>query len=183
MNNRSLFHVLASAALLFGLAGCASLSKDECMSANWEDIGIRDGANGRPEEYLIQHSTACAKVNVVPDRGAWLHGRERGLERYCVPQRMYSIGEYGGSFDIGVCRNFDQDRLAHAYERGRDVYRLSAELGSIDSEMRGIREQLEKKDLEQKERERLAFRLGQLAYERVDAERALEDARHRGRDL
>lgn len=183
MNNRSLFRVLASAALLCGLAGCASLSKDECMSANWEDIGIRDGANGRPEEYLINHSTACAKVNVVPDRGAWLHGRERGLERYCVPQRMYSIGEYGGSFDIGVCRNFDQDRLVHAYERGRDVYRLSAELGAIDSEIRGIREKLEQKDLEQKERERLAFRLGQLTYERVDAENALEDARYRARDL
>ena len=46
------------------------------MNASWEDIGIRDGANGRPEEYLIQHSTACAKVGVSPDRGAYLHGRE-----------------------------------------------------------------------------------------------------------
>ena len=50
------------AALLCGVSGCASLSKSECMNASWEDIGIRDGANGRPEEYLIQHSTACAKV-------------------------------------------------------------------------------------------------------------------------
>ncbi len=183
MNNRSLFRVLASAALLCGLAGCASLSKDECMSANWEDIGIRDGANGRPEEYLIQHSTACAKVNVVPDRGAWTHGRERGLERYCVPQRMYSLGEYGGGFDAGVCRNFDQDRLVHAYERGRDVYRLSGELSALDSEIRDVRATLETKDIEQKERERLAYRLGQLEYDRIGAVRALEDARYRSRDL
>ena len=78
MNYRSLIQGFAGLALLCTLGGCASLSKNECLSANWEDIGIRDGANGRPEEYLIQHSTACAKVNVVPDRGAWLHGHERG---------------------------------------------------------------------------------------------------------
>jgi hypothetical protein len=183
MNNPMLCRILGAVTLLCTLGGCASLSKDECRSANWEDIGIRDGANGRPEEYLINHSTACAKVNVVPDRGAWLHGREKGLERYCVPQRMYSIGEYGGGFDVGVCRNFDQDRLSHAWQRGRDVHRLSGELNAIDGEIRDIRATLEKKDLEQKERERLAYRLGQLEYERVDALRALEDARYRARDL
>ena len=70
MNNRSLLRLLTTAALLGALSGCASLSKSECLNANWEDIGVRDGANGQPEEYLIQHSTACAKVNVAPDRGA-----------------------------------------------------------------------------------------------------------------
>ena len=101
MNNRSLLRVFAALAVLGSLGGCASLSKSECMNANWEDIGIRDGANGQPEEYLIQHSTACAKVNVVPDRGAWLHGREQGLERFCVPHRAYQLGEYGNGFDVG----------------------------------------------------------------------------------
>ena len=183
MNSRSLIRLLAAGAVLVVLTGCASLSKNECLSANWEDIGVRDGANGQPEEYLIRHSTACAKVNVAPDRGAWLHGRERGLERYCVPQRMYNIGEYNGSFDVGICRNFDQDRLVDAYEKGREVHRRADTLSEIDAEARGIRTTLEKKDLEQKERERLAYRLGQLEYERVDAERALEHARRRARDL
>lgn len=182
MNNRSL-RIVAAALLLCSLGGCASLSKSECLNANWEDIGVRDGANGQPEEYLIQHSTACAKVNVVPDRGAWLHGREQGLERYCQPHRMYAIGEYGGGFDIGICRNFDQDRLADAYEKGREVNRRAGILNGIDSELRDIRTKLEKKDLEQKERERLAYRLGQLEYERVDAEHALDSARRRARDL
>jgi hypothetical protein len=177
MGNRSLIRVLAGLALLSTLGGCASLSKNECMSANWEDIGVRDGANGRPEEYLIQHSTACAKVNVVPDRGAWLHGRERGLERFCVPHRAYSIGEYGGNFDVGICRDFDQDRLIDAYELGRDVHRFSSNVAAIDTEIREIRAILEKSDLEQKERERLAYRLGQLSYEREGALRDLDQAR------
>jgi hypothetical protein len=152
MNTRSLLRILAALAVDGSLGGCASLSKSECLSANWEDVGIRDGADGRPEEYLIQHSKACAKVNVVPDRGVWLHGREQGLERFCVSYRAYQIGENGYGFDVGICRNYDHDRL--------------------DDE-----------DVEKKERVALAFRLGQLAYERNDAQRAYEDARFGARNL
>ena len=187
MNNRSLLRVFAALAVLGSLGGCASLSKSECMNANWEDIGIRDGANGQPEEYLIQHSTACAKVNVVPDRGAWLHGRETGLERFCVPRRAYQLGEYGNGFDVGICRNFDQERLQDAYDKGRDVNQRSNELGSIDSEIRDINLRLEDKDKEhpltKKERDTLIFRLGMLTVQRVDAQRAYDDARYRARDL
>lgn len=164
-------------------SGCASLSRSECLSANWEDVGVRDGANGRGEEYLIQHSKACAEVNVTPDRESWLKGRDRGLERFCVPQRAYQIGEYGGNFDVGICRGFDEDRLARAYDRGRDVHRISEDISSLNGEINSLRNLLEKKDLEQKERERLIYRLGQLEYQRHDAQRAYEDARFRARNL
>ena len=187
MNTRSLTRIFMVAALLCGLSGCASLSKSECLNANWEDIGIRDGANGQPEEYLIQHSTACAKVHVVPDRGAWLHGREQGLERFCVPHRAYQLGEYGSGFDVGICRNFDQERLQDAYEKGHEVHRLSAELSSIDGELRDINVRLEDKDkehpLDKKERDALMFRLGVLTVERVQTQRAYDDARYRAREL
>ena len=181
--NRSLIRIFAALALLASVGGCASLSKNECLAANWEDIGIRDGANGRPEEYLIQHSKACAKVAVVPDRGAWLHGREQGLDRFCVPYRMYQLGEFGGGFDAAVCRNYDQDRLINAYEQGREVSRLAGHLASIDEEIAGINDRLDDEDVEKKERLALVYRLGQLAYQRNDAERAYEDARSRARNL
>ncbi len=180
--NLSLVKLLVPVMLLT-MSGCASLSKKECMAADWEDVGIRDGANGRPEEYLIQHSTACARVGVAPDRERWLRGREKGLDRFCVPHRAFQAGEYGGGFDAGICRNYDQDRLVFAYEAGRDIYQRTSELTAIDTEMRDIHTALENKELEKKERERLAFRLGVLTVQRVDAQRALEDARYRGRDL
>jgi len=183
MQNRSLIRVFAVLAMLAALSGCASLSKSECLNANWQDIGIRDGANGQPEEYLIQHSTACAKVGVAPDRERWLAGREQGLERFCTAPRAYQIGENGGSFDAAICRNYDQERLFSAYQQGRDVNRLAGELGSIDGELRDIRAALEQKNLEAKERERLAYRLGQLEYQRNEAQRAYDDARYRARNL
>lgn len=183
MNTRSLLRIFTALAVLASLGACASMSKNECMAANWEDVGIRDGANGRPEEYLIQHSKACAKVAVVPDRGAWLHGREQGLDRFCVPYRMYQLGEYGGGFDAAICRNYDQDRLVNAYEQGLEVHRLADVLAGIDGEIHGINDRLDDEDLEKKERVALAFRLGQLAYQRNDAQRAYEDARFRARNL
>jgi hypothetical protein len=183
MMNRSLAFPALALLALASLSGCASISESECMSANWEDIGIRDGANGRPEEYLIEHSKACSKVSVSPNRTAWLKGREQGLERFCTPYRVYQIGESGGGVDLGVCRGFDEERLQNAYERGRDVNRLAAEVSGIDNEMRDVHAQLQRKDLEQKERERLAYRLGQLEYARRDAQDAYDHARDRARNL
>jgi hypothetical protein len=175
--------ILAALSLLATLGGCASISKSECLNADWEDIGVRDGANGQSEEQLIRHSTACAKVGVTPDRERWLKGRDIGLERFCVPHRAYRIGESGGGFDLGICHNFDQDRLQHAYELGRDVNRYASDVSSIGNEINGIRATLEQGNLEQKERERLIYRLGQLEYARNDAQRAYEDARYRARNL
>jgi hypothetical protein len=183
MNAKSLVTLILLAAAALASTGCASLSKSECLSANWEDIGVRDGANGRAEEYLIQHSKACSKVQVTPDREAWLDGRTRGLERFCVPYRVYQIGEYGAGFDVGICRGYDEDRLLSAHQKGLDVYRLGNAVASLDSEIRGIRVALDQKELEPKERDRLVYRLAQIEYERHDAVNAYERARWRARDL
>lgn len=182
--NASAVKLLAALALVATLSGCASLSKSECLAADWEDIGVRDGANGRPEEYLIQHAKACSKVDVVPDRGAWQHGRVRGLERYCVPHRAYRDGESGSGFNLEQCVNYDQERLTDAWRKGNDVHRISNDLSSIDGEIHSIRDQLENDEkLDHEAREHLAYRLGQLGYERIQAQRAYEDALDRARDL
>jgi hypothetical protein len=181
--NRSLIRLLAALALVGSLTGCASLSKSECLSADWEDVGIRDGAYGRPEEYLIQHAKACSKVNVVPDRGAWQHGRERGLERYCVVRNAYQAGEYGNGFNLEQCVNFDQERLGDAWQKGHEVHRLAGRIDSIDGEIHDVRTALDDEELEKQERKRLAYRLGVLAYERVDAQRQYEDALGRAQEL
>jgi hypothetical protein len=88
---------------------------------------------------------------------------------------------------VGICRNFDQDRLQVAYEKGRDVHERSNELSNIDSEIRDINTRLEDKDKEhpltKKERDSLLIRIGMLTVQRVDAQRAYDDARYRARDL
>jgi hypothetical protein len=73
--------------------------------------------------------------------------------------------------------------LFAAYSQGRDLNHLAGEIDSVENEMRDIRNRLEKKDLEPKERERLAYRLGGLQQQRDDAQRAYDEARFRARQL
>ena len=49
--------------------------------------------------------------------------------------------------------------------------------------MGDINARLDEEDVEKKERIALAFRLGELAYQRNDVQRAYEDARSRARNL
>jgi len=63
--------LLIAIALLFGLAACASVSREECLAGNWEEIGFRDGTNGQFSSYIQQHVKACQKVEVTPDPVAW----------------------------------------------------------------------------------------------------------------
>ncbi|MDH3265262.1 MAG: DUF2799 domain-containing protein, partial [Paracoccaceae bacterium] len=58
----------ALAALSFSLlAACASLTEEECRTADWVRIGVRDGAEGRGTDHVEAHRRACAGVGVSPD--------------------------------------------------------------------------------------------------------------------
>jgi hypothetical protein len=172
-------------ALLFtfalALQGCASLSKDDCRVANWQDIGRRDGRNGYSEDRLMDHAKACAKVGVTPDRDAWLQGRDEGLESYCDPRHGFRIGDSGSGFSNGICRNYDEGAFISAFEEGRELYRLRGEIDQISQEMQNISHALENKELERKERERLAYQLGLLTAQRIDAQHRYDRARYESR--
>lgn len=67
--------------LSFTVSGCATLSKEECLTGNWEEIGFRDGTNGRTSDYLQSHAKACEKSDVRPVQSLWEKGRQRGCLR------------------------------------------------------------------------------------------------------
>ncbi len=179
-------HALRTIALLtlasFALGGCATLSKDECRSADWYDIGVRDGANGRGEEYVARHAEACAKLDIAPDRERWQAGRERGLERYCTVHNGFRIGEVGGSYN-GVCIAYDEHEFLRGYYLGRDVNRVKSRLDSVESEIRSHRETLKSDKLEERERNQLLYRIGELEYERGYLSREYDSLAWRGRTL
>jgi hypothetical protein len=57
------------------------MSKNECLSANWEFIGQQDGISGAGS--LAQRTTVCAKHNVVMDRALYAEGYKKGVRTYC----------------------------------------------------------------------------------------------------
>ena len=77
--------------LLALLAGCASLDKDECRTADWYAVGLEDGARGRALDRLGDHRRACAEHGVTPHTERYLAGRSEGLRSFCTYERGFGM--------------------------------------------------------------------------------------------
>jgi hypothetical protein len=182
--------LLLLAALL--QSGCASLSKAECRTADWYDIGIRDGASGRHEEHIIEHAAACERVGVAPDRERWLAGREQGLARYCTASSGYRVGLNGGSYN-DVCFANGEFEFRRGFELGGRIHGLEQRIDDLERQSRDIEARLRRADLpaddkahlalSDRERAMLRGRLRELEFEIGYQTRERESLEWRARDL
>ncbi len=169
---------------MLALTGCATLSENDCRGGDWYSIGQRDGAAGRTEDYVSQHTAACLKFGVAPDHERWLEGRERGLERFCTARSGYRIGEVGGSYE-DVCFAGGEMEFRRGYDLGLRMNRVKSRLDQIENEIRTIEGTLgtQADKLTDDERQRLNYRLRALEYERGYVRRDHDDIEWRGRSL
>lgn len=196
--------VVATLTLTLALGGCATLSKEECLTVDWRTIGYEDGAAGYAADRIGQHRKACAKHGVTPDLDEYQRGREAGLREYCVPANGFRLGAQGGSYS-GLCPPDLDGPFASAFESGRHLYVLQSRLQDAvyrleakRSELDDVEKQLARKsalavssEATKEEREqavsdvkRLAERAGrlkeeiqQLERDRIYFERDVEDYR------
>lgn len=128
--------VLACIALI-SLTGCATLSKSECLTADWQIIGLEDGANGRPTSYIGNHRSACADYGVKPNLDAYLAGHKRGVDQYCTYQTGYNLGERGSSYNK-VCPENQYAEFSSGYQKGRQAYVLLSEVRGLKDSYNGF---------------------------------------------
>lgn len=101
------------------LGGCAGLSKNECLTADWQIIGFEDGAAGRSASRIGEHRRDCAKHDVTPDKVAYDLGYEQGIRNYCSFGRGTNAGAAGES-RLQVC---PADSDYHpGYEKGLESF-------------------------------------------------------------
>ncbi|MCU0757659.1 MAG: DUF2799 domain-containing protein [Steroidobacteraceae bacterium] len=173
-----------AAMLLLAASGCASLSEKDCRAGDWYAIGLRDGAAGRTEDYVAEHSAACQEYGVAPDRDRWIEGRERGLDRFCTARNGYRIGEVGGRYD-GVCFAGAELEFRRGYDLGLRMNEVRGRLDRVENDIRVIEGQLARpsQELSDAERERLQWRLRELEQERGYVRREHDEIEWRGRSL
>lgn len=145
------------------LPGCATLSEEECKTADWGRLGYQDGAAGHPESRLAEHAEACAKVNIRPMTDIWRSGWDRGVRAYCVPSVGWREGLAGRSYQ-GVCRGRGEEAFLPAYNTGAEIHRLESRISSNDADIRRLERELSKADHD-KERRRIRDRLRDLDWE------------------
>lgn len=129
------------AALLAFLGACASLTQEECLSADWRAIGYNDGVRGRLESYVSRHFDACSKVGITPDVQAWQAGRVQGLPLYCTPSNAYSVGRAGNDLSP-VCPVSQRNVLFQNWDWGHEYYQITQQISDLEQELRDIRRQM-----------------------------------------
>lgn len=145
------------------LSGCASMTPEECLTANWHEQGLRDGMNGEPRAYIEEHRKACSKVGVVPDARQYELGRAEGIRQYCTPQNGREQGRRGRSYQRS-CPPELEGPFLEEYRAGRRVYDAEKRVEWLVSEQRTKESELSRaKDDET--RERIRRKLRDLDYQ------------------
>lgn len=124
--------------LLALLAGCASLDKDECRTADWYAVGLEDGARGRALDRLGDHRRACAEHGVTPHTERYLAGRNEGLRSFCTYERGYSQGRAGQAYS-GACPKETAGGFLAGYQRGRELHELNRRLEEARKEIARVK--------------------------------------------
>ena len=149
---------------LLTLSGCATLTDEECVAADWRAIGVGDGRNGRLPDYIAQHRKACESAGIIPDAKAWSEGRALGLPSYCTPDRAYRLGR-SGRHVAPVCPAGAEPALEAANSHGRTYFGLTREISDLRSEIRSLQSEMSNLPKEDPGRLTLLSRISALRLE------------------
>jgi Protein of unknown function (DUF2799) len=166
------------------LSGCASLSENECQTADWESIGYRDGSRGHDAGRIADHAEACAEYHIKADRELYEEGRQRGLELFCTGANGLRVGRQGSSYS-GACPLSLEAEFVRGYELGRELHDLDAHMQQLQSEIQRVQAELRREDppLGDRERDALLYRLRDLEREYGRSESDLRMLEGRAREF
>jgi hypothetical protein len=116
------------------LQGCATMSVDECATADWRALGFEDGSRGETLTMADRRASACAKHGYAMDRATYEGGRDDGLGLYCIASTGYALGKSGRTYS-GVCADHDEAAFLDAYNRGMELYSFTSAVASAESEL------------------------------------------------
>lgn len=147
------------------LAGCATLSEEQCRAVNWRELGERDGAQGYASSRLDAHREACSEIGVIPDEELYAQGREQGLMHYCEADNGYRLGRRGERPSEVCPRQLKQDFL-DAHEMGFRTYETERELATTREDIERLESRLASdKNLSNEQRAYARRELNELYYE------------------
>lgn len=123
------------------LTGCATLNESECRSADWYQLGIRDGTGGYPRSRLEDHRKACGEYGMSADDAQWKEGYETGLLDYCTVENGYKVGR-GGGYYSRVCPAQSEPEFVAAYDLGKETYDVEREIADLDRRVEALQQRL-----------------------------------------
>ncbi|NKB53439.1 MAG: DUF2799 domain-containing protein [Rhizobiaceae bacterium] len=126
---------------LVALNSCATLTKQQCKTADWHLLGVNDGLYGRPHSRFERHVKACKKANVAPDREKWLAGHKEGARRYCRLENAFEQGQMGLTYH-GICEGVNHIAFVRVYRVGYKKYRLEQSRDELERKIFGHKSEI-----------------------------------------
>jgi hypothetical protein len=127
------------------ILGCATMSKNDCLEADWHRVGYTDGRMGAPRARLQLHTEACTGHGVQPDRTAYYRGREEGLAVYCTEANGFEQGRLGRQYR-NVCPPEVEPVFVAAYRRGLEVRQHDLDVERLEKRLTAIEKEIERKE-------------------------------------
>ena len=173
-----------ASALLVLMSGCASMSIEQCKTANWQSVGEKDGANGAGS-LLARHYKACQKAQVVPDQKQYEQGYAKGLSYYCTPRTVFDYALQGrGNYEY--CPVQQRASLRPYHQTANQYFQAKRAFSDSENQWTSARQKLLENGLKEKDRtyyKKLVMegydRLPQLRRDLDFAEQQLLDFKYR----
>lgn len=169
---KTIFLMLISSVIF--LSACATLSPQECHTANWKQIGEKDGQSGLSSR-IANHYKACSKVNVVPNQNLYEEGYKQGQKQYCQPRNIYKLA-LNGSGSYRVCPVEQHSELRPFYDVPHQFYQAEVNKNNLDRELNRHQDYLLDKDLSKEKRDQYIKKIQQLKIDKKRIENEYDDA-------
>lgn len=142
---KRLFGCITVLLIGFLVSGCETMSADECKFANWHDIGMRDGLDGKPLSLFSERSKDCSKAGSRVDSGIYMAARDQGLQSYCRIENAAPLGLAGKSY-AGVCPARIDHEFRRRYQTGYAVHELRSKVAELDGRSDRLERRLREAD-------------------------------------
>ena len=113
------------------ITGCASISEEQCLAGNWQELGYKDGSSGASTTRVQKYAEVCTEHGVSVNQDLYLIGYKQGIESYCTDARGFRSGEGGSSFNE-ACLGFTE--YEQAFSEGYVIYQIKSEYASLINE-------------------------------------------------
>src|SRR5690625_561949 len=163
------------------MSGCATMTESECATADWHDVGYKDGRNGKPRDYMQERSTDCAKRGYALDAKKYQAGRDQGIAQYCTAENGRSEGLKGHPYLDACPAQLERDFLA-PYRAAKRVYDAQEKVDELNRQSDHLTHQL-KKEKQGSKRQGIRQELREIDDKLSDARKDLRHEENRLHDL
>ena len=123
--------------LAVALAGCATMTPDECRVADWYLIGELDARSGRTPAHFSSRAQDCAEAGYPADQASWREGWEHGLTVFCTAAQGFRFGRDGNRYEP-ICPAALEPEFLAGYDLGRSVHDASARVDDLSRQLEAL---------------------------------------------